>query len=210
MPRHAFIDARAWNRRVLEHRWQRAHPFCHVVMRNAVDEVGCQQLSAALDEVPAERIASEIHEVNATGHLSESSEQAATPAQLVALCAELGSAPMLDAVGEISGKTVTRVLTRGYAFSAGHYLLPHANRDVDTLRQVAFALYVTVTDDLEGGELELFDCRTEHGKIIATEPAGRISPRAGTLVLLDVSDSSLHQVREVTRGTRGSISGWFY
>jgi Rps23 Pro-64 3,4-dihydroxylase Tpa1-like proline 4-hydroxylase len=174
-----------------------------VVIRGAVSEDDCDALTEALDEEPSERLAAEIYEVNAT-------EETFTHPTLVALVEELGGDAMLHALSSISSKKLSRVKARGYAFGPGHYLLPHADRDVDTLRQVAFALYVAVSDDLDGGELELFECETEFGQITATEPAGRIPPRVGTLILFDVHDTSLHQVREVTRGIRGSISGWFY
>lgn len=199
----SFLSAATWNLRLLERRWQRAQPFPHIVLQKSLDEAACAELTAALDEEPAERLAGEIYEVMATGRDFEHPT-------LTAFTDELESDEVLAAVSAISGKRVTRVKARGYAFSAGHYLLPHADRDTDALRQIAFALYVAVSPHLEGGELELFDCQVELGQIIATEPAGRILPEAGTLVLFDVSDRSLHQVREVLAGTRASISGWFY
>lgn len=198
-----FIDAGAWNLRVLERRWQRASPFPHLVLPKAISRQDCEALTSALDEERCERLVGEIFEVNATA-------EEMTHPTLIAFCEELGSAHMLNAVSTLSGKTVTHAKARGYAYTKGHYLLPHADRDRDALRQVAFALYVTVSDDLEGGELELFECETEVGRIIATDPAGRITPKPGTLVLFDVNEISLHQVREVVQGTRGSISGWFY
>ena len=198
-----FIDVSAWKLEVLERRWQRAQPFPHIVMSRAIDADACAQLTEALDNESASRLAGEIYEMNATG------EDLVEPATRK-LCDELGSDAVLAAVAKITAKPVTTVKARGYAYTQGHYLLPHADRDADALRQIAFALYVTVSDDLAGGELELFDCTLEVGQIIATDPAGRIQPRTGALVLFDVSEISLHQVREVTAGVRGSISGWFY
>lgn len=203
MSKRTFIDAGAWNLRVLERRWQRAQPFPHIVLPDAVDAESCEALTAALDDEPAERLAGEIYEMNATG------EELSAPA-LVALTDELGGEAMLSAISSFTGKQVTRVKARGYAFRRGDYLLPHADRDADALRRIAFALYVSLSPDLEGGELELFDCTVELGHVIETEPAGRITPRAGTLAIFDVSEASIHQVREVTQGARGSISGWFY
>ncbi len=188
---------------MLQRRWERAQPFPHLVMRQAIDAAAVARLTAALDEEPAERITSEIYEVMATA------ERFTAPA-LVALVEELGAEPMLRAVSTITGKGVSRAKMRGYAFGRGHYLLPHADRDADALRQVAFALYVMTTPDLEGGELELFDCELELGHVVATESAGCIVPEPGMLVLFDVSPRSLHQVREVTAGTRAALSGWFY
>ncbi len=172
-------------------------------MPHAVSEESCALLTEALDEEPSDRLAAEIYEVMATG-------ESFTHPTLTALHDELNGEPMLTAVRAMSGHDVTHAKARGYAFGPGHYLLPHADRDMDALRQVAFALYVAVSPTLEGGELELFHCEMELGRILSTEPAGRIPPAVGTLVVFDVSEASLHQVCEVTRGTRGSISGWFY
>jgi Rps23 Pro-64 3,4-dihydroxylase Tpa1-like proline 4-hydroxylase len=46
--------------------------------------------------------------------------------------------------------------------------------------------------------------------MVATESAVVIAPKADRLVVFDVGDLSLHQVREVMSGLRVSLSGWFY
>lgn len=61
-----------------------------------------------------------------------------------------------------------------------------------------------------GGELELFRCATEAGELVETVSARVIGPRANRLVVFEVGDLSLHQVREVTGGLRISLAGWFY
>jgi Rps23 Pro-64 3,4-dihydroxylase Tpa1-like proline 4-hydroxylase len=199
----ALLDIGAWNLPLCARRWQRARPFAHLVLPGAIDEDGCEALCAALDEEPADRIVSEVYEVMASG-------ERFTASPLPELAAELGSAAMLDAVAAISGKTVERVKVRAYAYGPGHYLLPHADRDADALRRVAFVLYLHASEDLVGGEFELYECRVELGQIVVTEPVGRIAPRAGTLLLFDVNELSLHRVREVERGLRVSLAGWFY
>jgi Rps23 Pro-64 3,4-dihydroxylase Tpa1-like proline 4-hydroxylase len=45
--------------------------------------------------------------------------------------------------------------------------------------------------------------------VTTARKAGRIAPAAGRLVLFAVSPTALHQVREVTRGERCSLAGWF-
>jgi Rps23 Pro-64 3,4-dihydroxylase Tpa1-like proline 4-hydroxylase len=45
---------------------------------------------------------------------------------------------------------------------------------------------------------------------LRTRPAKRIEPKASRLVLFAVSETALHQVREVTSGDRASIAGWLY
>ena len=116
----------------------------------------------------------------------------------------------LDAVFAITGKRVTRAEVRSYVYLPGSYLLPHSDCRADVRRAVAYAFYLSTADSISGGELELFQCKTEHDEIIETHSAALISPAANRLVLFDVSLVSLHQVREVLSGGRVSFSGWFY
>jgi hypothetical protein len=198
-----ILDIGRWNLPLLARRWRRARPFPHVVMPRALDDARCEALLAALEEEPAERIVSEVYEVMATGETFS-----AEP--LPALAAELGSDAVLAAVAAVTGKAVRRAKVRGYAYGPAHYLLPHADRDADALRQVAFVIYLHASDDLIGGEFELYDCRVELGQLVVTDPGGCIVPEAGMLLLFDVSEVSLHRVREVERGLRASLAGWFY
>ena len=122
----------------------------------------------------------------------------------------LSGAEMMSTVSAIAGEPLGRVSLRGYAYGAGHFLLPHHDRDRDATRRVAIVIYVDASDDLAGGELELFDCAREGDAIVATTSASLLEPRPGRLILFDVSNDSLHQVREVTAGRRTSIAGWYY
>ncbi len=56
----------------------------------------------------------------------------------------------------------------------------------------------------------MFACEVERGEIVATTSARVIEPRANRIVFFEVSDASLHQVREVLAGLRVSLAGWFY
>ena len=55
-----------------------------------------------------------------------------------------------------------------------------------------------------------FACGMDGSEIVSTESARLIEPRGNRLVVFDVSDVSLHQVREVLGGLRISLAGWFY
>ena len=100
---------------------------------------------------------------------------------------------------------------RAYAYCAGHYLLPHTDHQQGVGRALAYAYYFPSPEPPEGGELELFRCTLhEDGEIVAIESACLVEPRPNRLVVFDVSDVSLHQVREVLAGLRPSLSGWFY
>ena len=113
-------------------------------------------------------------------------------------------------LARITGKAVRTVDLRAYAYRVGHYLLPHADHQEGLARQLAFAYYLPSPEPPVGGELELYACEVEDGALARIRPASLIEPRANRLVVFDVSDVSLHQVREVTAGLRISLAGWFY
>jgi Rps23 Pro-64 3,4-dihydroxylase Tpa1-like proline 4-hydroxylase len=77
-------------------------------------------------------------------------------------------------------------------------------------RQLAYAYYAPSPDPPQDGALELYRCDLEEGEIVHAESARIIEPRANRMAIFDVSDASLHQVREVLGGLRVSLAGWFY
>jgi Rps23 Pro-64 3,4-dihydroxylase Tpa1-like proline 4-hydroxylase len=184
--------------------WQAAEPFAHVVIDGALSAERIAELMRALDDEPADRIVDDIYEVMATA-------EPPVGAVLRDFAAELGAPETLATVERITGQRVSRADVRGYAYHAGHFLLPHADWREGSGRAVAYALYLAAGPELRGGELELFRATVdEAGTIVATEPAARIAPRSGRLVLFEVGKATLHQVREVLAGTRVSLAGWFY
>lgn len=113
-------------------------------------------------------------------------------------------------LSRITAKQVSRVDMRAYAYRPGHYLLPHTDHQDGLARRLAYAYYLPSPDEPAGGELELFACQVAAGEITATTSAALIEPRSNRLAVFDVSDVSLHQVREVLDGLRVSLAGWFY
>jgi len=199
----AFLDFARWDLPSLAAAWRAARPFPHVIVDGLVAPPALDELRAA--------VAREPHWPN-RGDFYEMMASADPPAHptLRAFAGELGAAPALDAVFAITGKRVARAEVRSYVYLPGSYLLPHSDCRADVRRAVAYAFYLSTADSISGGELELFQCKTEHDEIIETQSAALISPAANRLVLFDVSLISLHQVREVLSGGRVSFSGWFY
>ena len=198
-----WIDTGSWDLPALAERWRAARPFPYVVFDGLVAEPRLTELLEAFEEEPASKIQDDIFEMMASARELEHPV-------FHRFAAELAGPAMLAAATAITGKPVRRLDMRGYAYLEGDYLLPHADHRADVGRSIAYAYYLDVRGDLEGGELELFECTFEGGVIVATAPAAVIPPARNRLVLFDVSDASLHQVREVTRGMRLSLAGWFY
>ncbi len=196
-----MIDPSGWNLPALGRAWREAQPFPHVV----IDQV---LLAADLARV-RESFAWEPH-AHLRGELYSQMRSAQPPSQplVQTFCDGLTGPSVRAAVELLSGKRIARGDGNGYVYREGQYLLPHSDHRESEGRAVAFAFYLAAPE--RGGELELFDCRTRRGEIISTRSARRIRPRANRLVLFDVGARTLHAVREVTRGARMSIAGWYY
>ena len=198
-----MIDPSAWDVPALARAWREAQPFPHVVMDELLPPADFAALREGFTKEPHYPAWDQIHSFLASG---EPPQRAELRAFWDALC----SREVLRAVAALSGKQLARAEVRGYVYLEGHYLLPHTDHRRELGRAVAFAYYLSDEGAVEGGELELFACRLEQGEVAATEPAAVVAQRPNRLVLFDVSDVSLHRVREVVRGMRASLAGWFY
>jgi Rps23 Pro-64 3,4-dihydroxylase Tpa1-like proline 4-hydroxylase len=191
----ASLDAGA-----LANAWRAGRPFPHVIVDDLVSPQTLQALLVAVAGEPHWPNRSELYEMMASG----------VPAQpaLQAFASALGSAETRTIIEAITGRRTARVEVRSYVYLAGSYLLPHSDWKPGIDRQVAYAFYLA-SEGCDGGELQLFECSTANGEIVATAPAARVGPRPNRLVLFDVSPTSVHQVREVLAGARLSLAGWF-
>ncbi|MEO7097287.1 MAG: 2OG-Fe(II) oxygenase [Polyangiales bacterium] len=196
-----MIPVADWKLDELGRAWTEARPFPHVVVDDFVAPDTLVSLLQAVSQEPHWPNRGEIYDFMA------SSPEVAHPT-LQAFQAALGSPDVLAAVRAISGRAVTSVDLRSYVYTPGSYLLPHADSRASIGRLIAYAFYV-FTEGCEGGELELFTCEMADNEVVHATPAQRITPRANRIVLFDVTNASLHQVREVLAGNRVSLTGWF-
>jgi len=182
--------------------WATAEPFPHLVLDDLVRAESLADLLAVVEEEP-------IHDYRGDIFSFEASAPEPRTAELREL-RESFAASLSPRLARITGKPLRRADLRAYAYRAGHYLLPHSDHQEGVGRSVAFAYYLPSPEPPTGGELELFDVVLAAGEVTATTSARLIEPRANRLCVFDVSDVSLHQVREVLSGLRPSLSGWFY
>ena len=180
--------------------WRAATPFPHLVIDDA--SLDPEALLSLLEEEAVARYEGDLFAFEASTPEPRSAELRRVRDEFAAALA----APL----SRITGKPVSRVDMRAYAYRPGHYLLPHTDHQDGLARRLAYAYYLPSPDEPAGGELELFACEVSAGEITATTSATLIEPRGNRLAVFDVSDVSLHQVREVLDGLRISIAGWFY
>jgi Rps23 Pro-64 3,4-dihydroxylase Tpa1-like proline 4-hydroxylase len=183
-------------------RWRAADPFPHVILDDVVAPAAMSELLATLDDQAVLPYEGDLFafEATAPGRVSADFERIRM-AFAACFCAPLA---------RMAGTTITRVEMRAYAYRVGHYLLPHSDHQADLGRALAFAYYLPSDQPPVGGELELFRCAAVDGELFDIAAATRIAPRGNRLVVFDVSEVSLHQVREVLGGLRMSLAGWFY
>lgn len=182
--------------------WRAATPFPHVVLDDVVDPAQLDELMAVLDEEPVELAVGDLFAFEATA-------PEPTTAAFRALRDQFAS-ELAPALSQVGGKSVTRVDMRAYAYRPGHYLLPHTDHQDGLGRVYAYAFYLPSPEPPVDGALELFSCRGEDGELVEIATVRQIAPRANRLVVFEVGDHSLHQVREVLGGLRISLAGWFY
>ena len=164
--------------------WRAARPYPHLVIDDFAPATPILEL---LDDEGVVRQDGDIFRFEASGNLAD-------------LSASFGAA-LAAPFARITGKAVSRVELRAYAYRPGHFLLPHTDHQAGLDRRLAFAYYLPTPETPTGGELELYDGLAS-GKVI--------DPRPNRLVVFDVGDGTLHQVREVLSGLRLSLAGWFY
>ena len=175
--------------------WHAATPFPYVVLD---DIVPTGDLMEVLDDEGVARYEGDLFVFEAS------------PPNGLAKLRESFAAALAPLLSRVTGKQVVRADMRAFAYRPGHYLLPHTDHQDRLARVLAYAYYLPSPEPPRGGELELFRCELSGGELIATESARLIEPRPWRLVVFDVSDVSLHQVREVLGGLRISLAGWFY
>lgn len=197
------LELSTWDVPILAEAWRRAQPFPHVVIDGMVCAAELDVLRESIGREPHAPEHSEIVDCFA-------SAPELTEPNLAAFAAAMASPEVLAAVHGITGKRVSTVEVRSYCYITGGYLLPHTDGMRALGRQVAFAAYLSLDEQCAGGELELFRCELDaSGDLAVAEPAAMIEHRGNRLVLFDVSETSLHQIREVIAGSRISLAGWF-
>lgn len=185
--------------------WREAAPFPHLIVDDFLAEPALPGLLELLEEEPVEHRRSDIFSFDATA-------PEPTSAPVRALRDELAArlSPPLSRIAGLPDGGLGRIDLRAYAYRPGHYLLPHTDHQERLGRVLAYAYYLPSPEPPEGGELELYRCRFEGGELGDIASAVLIEPRPNRLVVFEVGDRSLHQVREVLSGLRLSLAGWFY
>src|SRR5256885_10741507 len=143
-------------------------PFRHLILDDACERP--DEILAVVDDEGVAPYEGDIFRFEATAPEPTTSELRALSDQFAA---ELG-----PALSRLTGRAVSRVDMRAYAYREGHFLLPHTDHREGLERVLAYAYYLPTPQRPTGGELELFTSSFESAKVI--------EPRPNRLVVFEV------------------------
>jgi hypothetical protein len=193
----------AWrDRDALGRAFRAARPFPHLLFEDLLEISALDSLQELLEEEAVEHYQSDLFAFDATAPSPTTSSQQALAASFTRTYA--------PALAQLTERPLTRADLRAFAYRPGHYLLPHTDHQLELGRALAYAFYLPTPEPPRGGELELFSCQGDPEDLRDIASARVIAPRPNRLVIFEVSERSLHQVREVLGGLRLSLAGWFY
>ncbi len=162
--------------------YEAALPYSHLVVDDLLLPNILDILVASVKVAEATPVQSELYKFKLGKHLHETSNSL-----LQRFAAFFSSDEFLGALGRISGQSYADAVAHSAFFTKGDYIKAHD--DVLPGRKGTFVLYLTDSDEKDGGMLELLD------KDFAI--AKRIIPKINRFLFFAPSDRSLHAVSTV-------------
>jgi Rps23 Pro-64 3,4-dihydroxylase Tpa1-like proline 4-hydroxylase len=182
--------------------FEKGKPFSHVVCDGFLKKEVIVSLIKGIEKEGFEEKRADLFHFLQTADLHSSREKA-----LKQLVKVLDSADFASYLTRITGVKVKAGASDvfGSFYGTTHYLLCH--NDQLEGRKLAFIFYLTTLPERAGGALALRADGSEGPGNIMT----RIHPKAGRLVVFEVSRKSWHQVEEVTADVkRYALGGWLH
>lgn len=183
-------------------RYIRAKPFPHVVFDAFLKKEIVAGLLMAFEKETFEQKHADLFQFSQTLDLHGSKQKA-----LKQFVTFLDSNEFADYLIRVTGVKVRAGASDvfGSRYTSTDYLLCHDDQLEG--RKLAFIFYLSTLRERQGGALALrADIQGVPGKIVT-----RIHPKAGRLVVFEVSRKSWHEVEEVLSNvTRYAIGGWLH
>jgi len=176
-------------------------PFHHLLLKNFLREHKAAILKKALCKEPFFQKETDLLKFKQSHDFYSTQNKQLHPAY------DFFRSPQL--ISFISKITKTKLSSQkisiaGSLYEDSDFLLCHDDQLEG--RKIAFMYYLSTLEPQQGGALELFS--SHQGRPLKIEK--RYYPCYNTLLLFTVSPTSFHQVQEVIKAQRLSLSGWFY
>ncbi|HLC19487.1 MAG TPA: 2OG-Fe(II) oxygenase family protein [Candidatus Nanoarchaeia archaeon] len=177
------------------------HPFPHWILYPAFNELSIKKAAAALDSLKFTRSVSDLFQFWQTSDF----KTLKLPQPLHELYQHFLSKKFLSYIAKLTNTKLSSTIDMSaFRYEDTDYLLPHDDQLEG--RKIAYVLNLSTLKEKEGGALELF----ENNKSNPTKVVKRYQPVFNSLVLFQVSPTSWHQVAEVIKKNRLTITGWFH
>ena len=177
------------------------HPYPHWILQNVFPENSAKQSAAALDSFKFTRSVSDLFQFWQTADF----KTLKLPQPLHELYHHFSSKNFISYIAKLTHTKLSSTIDMSaFRYEDTDYLLPHDDQLEG--RKIAYVLNLSTLKEKEGGALELF----ENNKSNPTKFVKRYQPVFNSLVLFQVSPTSWHQVAEVIKKNRLTITGWFH
>lgn len=188
------------NVQAIAQEYQEAQPFEHIQVPEFLDKKKFEELVHALSNLQFEHKENDLFSLAQTPDLQSVSNE--TIQEFIDF---MNSKELRNWFAQVTQVETTpgEIDIFGAIYQDTDYLLPHDDQLED--RKIAWILYLTTLTQEQGGALALYtdDEGMPEKKIKAYQPI------ANSIAFFTVSDTSWHEVEEVTADTsRVSIGGW--
>ncbi len=180
--------------------YRTATPFPHIQIQDFLKEEQLEAIEEALSNHQFEHKESDLFSLAQTPALNTLADPV-----LDSYLAFLNSTEFREWMHALTGVMTTPGLLDAFGaiYMDTDYLLPHDDQLDD--RKIAYILYLTSLTQEQGGALALYTDENGH----PAEVVKRYPPQRNALNVFTVTDTSWHEVEEVTADThRVSIGGW--
>ena len=188
------------NAQAIAQEYQEAQPFEHVQLANFLQEEKFEELVHALSNLQFEHKENDLFSLAQTPDL-----QSVNNNTIQEFIEFMNSKELRDWFTQVTGVETNpgELDVFGAIYQDTDYLLPHDDQLED--RKIAWILYLTTLRPEEGGALALYT--DDEG--MPDKKTKAYQPIANSIAFFTVSETSWHEVEEVTADTsRVSIGGW--
>lgn len=180
--------------------FQKAKPFPHFALKDFFKEKKILEIRTAILKEKFETIDRDLFSFSQTKELFSSKDK-----KVKEFYTFFSSQEFISFISRLTGEKLgNKADMHAHLFNQGDYLLFHD--DVVEGRKIAYVVNLSQGfTSKDGGKLQFFNSKSPQ------HPVQEIPPEFNSLVCFQVSEKSLHAVREVlAKKQRLTLGGWFY
>jgi prolyl 3-hydroxylase /prolyl 3,4-dihydroxylase len=196
----AYLD----KRRIiaLRKQFERVQPFPHIALKDLLKKEKLQQLEQAVHALGFSRKEADLFSFSQSADLYTTDDPVIQEFLKLLQSAELTA--IVNAIADVQIKR-GKVDASAFIYSDCDHLLCHD--DGVSSRRIAYIFNLSSLRKGQGGTLSLLG---SDNKNRPTRIVKRIIPKKNTFIIFKVTSRSHHQVEEVIKAKRVTVTGWFH